>query len=160
MAAAPVPLGGPPQWALDQHNVLRHDIFWNNEIMLVMHYNTQLTIRQQQVLASWAAARGLNASCDRDFEPLQALPMPLALIPVPVAPAPPAPGAALVLPAPFVAPPVALPPPHILFPANKGALRGLTRPQLSTLLLAYNEPVPAATAARRAAVARLVGVRL
>ncbi|KAJ7820627.1 hypothetical protein B0H14DRAFT_3472158 [Mycena olivaceomarginata] len=105
--------------------------------------------------ASWVAARGLNASCDRDFEPLQALPMPLALIPVPVAPAPPAPGAALVLPAPFVAPPVALPPPHILFPANKGALRGLTRPQLSTLLLAYNEPVPAATAARRAAVARL-----
>ncbi|KAJ7693459.1 hypothetical protein B0H14DRAFT_3905917 [Mycena olivaceomarginata] len=82
--------------------------------------------------------------------------MPLALIPVPVAPAPPAPGAALVL----VAPPVALPPPHILFPTNKGALRGLTRPQLSTLLVAYNEHVPAATVARRAAVASLVGVRL
>ncbi|KAJ7819610.1 hypothetical protein B0H14DRAFT_2836094 [Mycena olivaceomarginata] len=59
--------------------------------------------------------------------------MPLALIPVPVAPAPPAPGAPLVLPAPFV---------------------------LSTLLVAYNEPVPATTAARRAAVASLVGVRL
>ncbi|KAJ7935059.1 hypothetical protein B0H13DRAFT_2305216 [Mycena leptocephala] len=83
MAAAPA-----PQWALDLHNVLRHDIFWNNEIMRITEHNTQLTIRQQQVLASWAAARGLNASCDRDFEPLQALPMPLALIPVPVAPAP------------------------------------------------------------------------
>ncbi|KAJ7928712.1 hypothetical protein B0H13DRAFT_2311336 [Mycena leptocephala] len=168
MAAAPA-----PQWAHDLHNVLRHDIFWNNEIMRITEHNTQLTIRQQQVLfpllllfrspdtrASWAAARGLNASCDRDFEPLQALPMPLALIPVPVAPAPPAPGAPLVLPAPFVAPPITLPPPHILFPANKGALRGLTRPQLSTLLVAYNEPVPATTAARRAAVASLVGVRL
>ncbi|KAJ7842651.1 hypothetical protein B0H14DRAFT_3456701 [Mycena olivaceomarginata] len=86
--------------------------------------------------------------------------MPLALIPVPVVPAPPAPGAPLVLPAPFVAPPITLPPPHILFPVNKGALHSLTRPQLSTLLIAYNEHIHAATVARRAAVASLVGVRL
>ncbi|KAJ7832146.1 hypothetical protein B0H14DRAFT_3463588 [Mycena olivaceomarginata] len=131
------------QWALDQHDVLRHDLFWNNQIMRVMQYNTQLIIVEQQVLfslpfsstlntrASWAAARGLNAS-DRDFEPLQPLPIPPALIPVPVAPPPPNPGALLALPAPFAQ----LYSPRHTFSSRRtrGALRGLTRPQPSTLL--------------------------
>ncbi|KAJ7802717.1 hypothetical protein B0H13DRAFT_1931715 [Mycena leptocephala] len=110
MAAAPVALGGPPQWALDQHNVLRHDLFWNNQIMRVMQYNTQLIILEQQVHSFLGGSSGSE---------LQPLPMPPALIAVPVAPAPPAPGAPLVLPAPFVALEIALRPPHVLFPANK-----------------------------------------
>ncbi|KAJ7337362.1 hypothetical protein DFH08DRAFT_876614 [Mycena albidolilacea] len=157
MANAPVALGGPPQWATDQHNILLHTLHWNQDEARINHFNTQISLAK---MSRWTAARTFNASCHHDSEPLQALDLLPVLIPMPVVPAPPAPGAALALPALFVAPPIILPAPPPNFPATKGALRNLQSNALAVLLAAYGQAVPVTHMLRRTAFASFVGVRL
>ncbi|KAJ7877220.1 hypothetical protein B0H14DRAFT_2567832 [Mycena olivaceomarginata] len=82
--------------------------------------------------------QALNASCDRDGEPLNPLPQPIArhaVSPVPAAPV------AIEPPPAFIPAPVVLPPAHPNFPATKGALRRLNGVNLTVAIPVTQEAI-------------------
>ncbi|KAJ6572575.1 hypothetical protein B0H10DRAFT_2351904 [Mycena sp. CBHHK59/15] len=138
---APAALSGPPQWAVDMQNFLHQNQSWDTYIIKIMNHNSSLAIGElahPPPLPTSSLSSGAHP------------PAP----PVPSAPPPILPPAfnplAAILP----------PPPHPLFPVNKGALQVLNNPNLQTLLLAYNCPVPNGLLPRRATFAEFIGVPL
>ncbi|KAJ6623786.1 hypothetical protein B0H10DRAFT_2186886 [Mycena sp. CBHHK59/15] len=158
LAAAPLPVGGAPQWAIDMENRLSHQQQWDSHILKISLHNMKIAEIEQ---AEWNVARFLNSIRSKDVDPLTPLPTLFARLPVPAIPALPVPGAAVNLPPPFAPPPIVVPAAHALFPADMAALRGLTSLNLNALLVAYGCPgqnLPVNQ--KRAVFARHIGVAL